>query len=48
MLEETLRFLRNGFLATETKTTVENDVFRLVHVSIPFSVRNIDHGHVSG
>ena len=48
MLGETLRFLRNGFLAAETKTAVENGVFRLVHVSITFSVRNVDHGHVSG
>ena len=45
---ETLRFLRNRFLVVETKTTVENGVFRQVPVSTAFFLRNVDYRHVSG
>ena len=47
-LGKTLRLLRNGILAAETKTAVENGVFRLVAVSTPFFVINVACRHVSG
>ena len=43
-----MRFLRNRFLVVETKTTVENGVFRQVPVSTAFFLRNVDYRHVSG
>ena len=35
-------------MVVETKTTVENGVFRQVLVSTAFFIRNVDSRHVSG
>ena len=45
---ETSRFARNGFLAPETKTAVNNNGFRSVSVSTTFSPRNASFRHISG